>query len=160
MDSLYIKEQLRSLPEIDADRGLRHCVGNIKNYRQALYIVLKSCKFKIPLMESMLDSGEYEGLGILLNTLGQLLGNIGADNLVKQAQYLEICILNIHSGAIRNALEAEEALTSYIYTLTDFVYRLEDALRAIDSYLSKNQPAPVQNLSSLERTMERKMRAV
>lgn len=160
MHTFFIKEQLSSLPEINADRGLRHCIGNIKNYRQALYMVLKSCKFKIPLMESMLDSGEYEGLRIILNTLGQLFDNIGADSLVKQSEYLELCILNINSGALKNALEAEEALTSYINTLTDFVYRLEDALHAIDSHLAKNQPAPVQDLSSLERTMERKLHAV
>lgn len=160
MNRFFIKEQLSSLPEINAERGLRHCIGNVKNYRQALFMVLKSCKFKLPLMEVMLDTGEYEGLHIIIKTLGQLLDNIGADSLVKQSRHLEICILNIDSGTLKGSPEAEETLTAYIHTLTDFVYRLEDALRAIDSQLAKNQPEPIENLSFLERTMERRLHAV
>ena len=84
-----LKETLCDLPEINVERGLRFSVNNVRNYRKSLYMVLKSIKFKLPLILMMVEENEYEGLGIIVHTLMQLLNNIGAESLVHECLQIE-----------------------------------------------------------------------
>jgi len=122
-----LKETLCDLPEIMVERGLQFSVNNVRNYRKALYMVLKSIKFKLPLILTMVEENEYEGLGIIVHTLMQLLNNIGAESLVNECLHIETLLLN------DNREDLDSSLEKYVESLADFMVRLETAMPAIDT---------------------------
>lgn len=125
-----LKETLCDLPEINAERGLRFSVNNVRNYRKSLYMVLKSIKFKLPLILMMVEENEYEGLSIIVHTLMQLLNNIGAESLMQECLQIETLLLN------DNKDELDTALENYVESLAGFMVRLEALMPAIDTLVA------------------------
>lgn len=122
-----LREALSDLPEINVERGLRFSVNNVRNYRKALYMGLKSIKFKLPLIFSMMEEKEYAGLGVIVHTLMRLMDNIGAESMVHECLHMETLLLNDVNH------EFESFLEEYVERLTDFMVRLEAAIPALDS---------------------------
>ncbi len=148
MKAALLKDKLSSMPEINVERGMRYSVGNVKNYRKALYMVLKSVKFKVPIMINMMEEKEYDGLRVIVHTLMQLLENIGADSLVKECERMEVRLLNNQVG------EVEDTICDYIEQLTGFVVRLERVMPGIDSIAASSELTEAIPSTHLERRME------
>lgn len=121
-----LQEKLNNVPEIDVEKGFRYCVGNISNYKKSLLICIKSVKAKLPLLHSMLNSNETDGLRIIVHTLIKVMDTIGAETLSRQALALETSILN------NNMDETYNQLSEFIVTLESFISRMEVAVRTID----------------------------
>lgn len=133
MKAAMLKDKLRGLPEINVERGLRYSVDNLKNYRKSLYMVHKSIKFKLPLILSMIEEEEYEGLGVIVHTLSQLLEHIGAEKLVRECSQIESKVLNAEPETL------QESVQKYAELLADFMIRLEASLPAVDALAAKEQ---------------------
>lgn len=131
MDAFALKSRMNSiLPGVDIDKGLRLSVNNVESYKKALYCALKSIRFKLPLLDSMIESGEYEGLRVITHTLGQLLTNIGADGIAKRGYELECTVLNAPPSVL-----LEETI-AYRNELAYFLEALEEAIRMLDTHSS------------------------
>jgi HPt (histidine-containing phosphotransfer) domain-containing protein len=107
------------VPELQFDIGYRYFLGNMDNYTRALLPILKSVKAKLPLLESMIITKEYEGLRIIAQTLNKMLGNVGAVNLSDRFYQLERMLLNEDYTSIK------DELTACISSLIDFSEHLE-----------------------------------
>jgi HPt (histidine-containing phosphotransfer) domain-containing protein len=114
-----VHELFDCVPEIDYDSGYRYFLGNVQNYSQALLSILKSIKSKLPIMKLMLQTGEYEGLRSITQTLRKMFSNIGANGLAEASYQLERLLLN-------HDLDTKpELLTDYLVSLTIFSEHLE-----------------------------------
>lgn len=122
-----LKEILSTLPEIDVERGLSFSVNSIKNYRKALYRTIKSIKFKLPLIQNMMEEREYEGLGVIAHTLTQLLYNIGEEHLAQECIKIETLVLN------EKKKELEQMLENFVLQLEGFMFRLEGIMPLVDT---------------------------
>jgi len=114
------------IPEIDFNTGYRYFLGNMDNYAKALMSILKSIKSKLPLLQTMNITQEYEGLRIITQTLRIMLGNIGASELSEVTYQLETALLNNDISYIR------ENLMGYIYSLAELSEHLESLLKNLD----------------------------
>lgn len=112
-------EMFDCVPEIDFDSGYRYFLGNVQNYSRALLSILKSIKSKLPIMNIMLQTCEYEGLRSITQTLQKMLHNIGATGLADLSYQLEKALLNEESYT------KAELLAEYIDQLGMFSEHLE-----------------------------------
>lgn len=112
-------EMFECVPEVDIDSGYRYFLGNVQNYSRALLSILKSIKSKLPIMKLMLQTGEYEGLRSITQTLQKMLSNIGALGLAEASYQLEKALLNDEID-IRS-----ELLVDYMERLITFSDHLE-----------------------------------
>lgn len=119
-------EMFSCIPEIDFNSGYRYFLGNMDNYAKALISILKSIKSKLPILQSMNISEEYEGLRIITQTLRKMLSNIGAAGAAEASYQLEQAVLNNNKAYI------QEQLTTYIFSLVELSHHLEDLLKKMD----------------------------
>lgn len=127
------QELLNLIPEIDFDAGYRYFVGNMDNYLNALMSTLKSVKSKLPILEHMRVTDEYEGLRTIAQTLRRIFCNIGAHALGEASYNVEVVLLNGDTGQIR------EELTGYLAGLKTLSGHLELLFQNINvkSYAQK-----------------------
>lgn len=117
---------LDCVPEIDFSYGYRFFLGNMANYSKALMSLLKSIKSKLPILDTMSITEEYEGLRIITQTLRKMLGNIGALGIAEETYQLEAALLN-ESGSI-----FQLKLNDYINSLDELSNHLELLLKRLD----------------------------
>ncbi|MCR5791914.1 MAG: hypothetical protein K6G65_01965 [Lachnospiraceae bacterium] len=143
MDLELLKTKLATVPELDVDKGISNSVGSLKNYRKSLYLVFKSIRFKLPMLSSMLEYDEYDGLRIILHTMSQFLTTVGADSLVEASRSIEKSYLNDQLTA--------DVFQIYLEHLASFVERLETGIRQVDSLL-QNAPDHIHSVSNYKET--------
>jgi HPt (histidine-containing phosphotransfer) domain-containing protein len=129
------KEMFECIPEIDFNTGYRYFLGNMENYTKALMAILKSIKSKLPLLQSMYLSEEYEGLRTITQTLRKMLGNVGATALAETSYQLELALFN-DDGAF-----VQDQLSSYIIGLIEISDHLELLLKRMDSKSAEGKEA-------------------
>ncbi len=120
------REMFDCIPEIDYDSGSRYFLGNAQNYAQALLSILKSVKSKLPILQAMISSREYEGLRSITQTLQKMFGNIGAHGLVEASYQLEKLLLNNEISLI------PVLLTEYVDGLAAFSEHMELLFKSRD----------------------------
>lgn len=116
-------DMFRCIPEIDFTSGYRYFLGNLDNYSQALMSTLKSIRAKLPILNSMLHTNEYEGLRTITQTLRRFFSNIGATELSEQSYQLELVLLNEEAEVL------QEELIFYISSLYEMLDHLELLLK-------------------------------
>ncbi|MBE5966967.1 MAG: hypothetical protein E7255_08380 [Lachnospiraceae bacterium] len=126
MDRVAAREIFRYAPEIDFNFGYKFFLGNMTNYKQALLAILKSIRSKLPLLQAMLVTKEYEGLRTITRTLRQMLNHIGANEISEQSYQLEIALLNEEEYNLQDKLER------YIKRLIRFTGNLEILIKQLD----------------------------
>jgi hypothetical protein len=119
------KEMFQYIPEIDYSIGYRYFLGNMDHYASALMSIFKSVRSKLPILQSMCLSEEYEGLRTIAQTLRKLFQNVGALGLVEETYQLETALLNEEE-------DLQLQLTYYISSLTDLSEHLERMLINVD----------------------------
>jgi HPt (histidine-containing phosphotransfer) domain-containing protein len=119
MKESKMHELFDCVPEIDFNSGLRYFLGNLQNYTRALLSILKSIKSKMPIMNLMLQTGEYEGLRSITQTLQKMFSNIGAFGLEEASYQLGKALLNDDPN------EKAELLADYLVRLVMFSEQLE-----------------------------------
>lgn len=120
------REMFDCVPEIDFDSGSRYFLGNIQNYAQALLSILKSIKAKLPILQTMMMTQEYEGLRSITQTLQKMFGNIGAGGLAEASYQLEKSLLN------EELQDKPELLSDYACSLIAFAEHLELLFQNMD----------------------------
>lgn len=120
------REFFDCVPEIDYVSGYRYFLGNVQNYHQALLNILKSIKSKLPIMNMMLQTGEYEGLRSITQTFQKMLGNIGAYGLAEASYQLESARLN------HELTTNPEVFIDYLNSLILFSQHLELLFQNLD----------------------------
>jgi HPt (histidine-containing phosphotransfer) domain-containing protein len=120
------QERLEGVPEIDYNEGCRYFLGNMENYYQALLAILKSIKSKLPIIQSMMITQEYEGLRSIVRFLQKMLTNIGANSLVEDSYQLERSLLNGEIGLEPKLLE------DYTEKLITFSMHLEQMFQKVE----------------------------
>ncbi len=124
MGGRVTRDMFDCVPEIDFDSGSRYFLGNIQNYTQALLSILKSIKSKLPILQSMMMTQEYEGLRSITQTLQKMFGNIGAGGLAEASYQIEKALLN-------DELD-DDTLSDYTYNLITFADHLELLFKNLD----------------------------
>ncbi len=119
MGGRVTREMFDCVPEIDFDSGNRYFIGNLQNYAQALLSILKSIKSKLPILQTMIMTQEYEGLRSITQTLQKMFGNIGAGGLAEASYQLEKLLLNDELST------SPDLLTDYVLQLITFAEHLE-----------------------------------
>ena len=119
-------DMLRCIPEIDFYLGYRYFLGNMDNYAKALMSMLKSIKAKLPILQSMNHTEEYEGLRILTQTLRKMLTNVGAVEASEVCYQLETVLLNDSTDYIHNQV------SEFIYLLSELSEHLELFLKKLE----------------------------
>jgi hypothetical protein len=119
-------EMFDCVPEIDYDSGFRYFLCNIHNYSRALLSILKSIKSKLPIMNLMLQTGEYEGLRTITQILQKMFNNIGAFGLAEASYELEKSLLNDETNIM------PELLLNYLDRLVAFSLQLELLFKTAD----------------------------
>ena len=120
------REMMNCVPEIDFNSGYKYFLGSMENYSKALMSILKSIKSKLPLLESMVYTEEYEGLRTITQTLRKMLNNIGAAGLAEATYQLETALLNEDTANI------QLQLNPYIISLIELSDHLEVLLKKMD----------------------------
>jgi len=126
MRGIVTPDMFDCIPEIDYNIGNRFFLGNMDNYSKALMSILKSIKSKLPILQSMILSDEYEGLRTITQTLNKMLSNIGATGLAETTYQLEMTLLNEELPRI------QDHLTEYIFGLVELSEHLEVLLKRMD----------------------------
>jgi len=119
-------EIFECIPELDYCTGYRYFLGNMDNYQQALLSILKSTKSKLPILQSMLWTKEYEGLRMITQTISRMLTNVGANKLSETTYQLVMTLFNDSDSKL------QEELTEYISLLFTFTEHLELLLKHMD----------------------------
>jgi HPt (histidine-containing phosphotransfer) domain-containing protein len=128
------RDMFDCVPEIDYSSGYRYFLGNMDNYSKALMSILKSIKSKLPILQSMYLSDEYEGLRTIAQTLRKMLGNIGANGIAEATYRLEMALFNDEISSIK------EELLEYIISLVELSDHLEILLKKMDvKNIAKNE---------------------
>ncbi len=141
MKGTITTELFQEVPEIEFQIGYQYFLCNLSNYTKALFAILKSIKSKLPLLQLMCRTDEYEGLRTITQTLRKLLDNVGASSISELTYQLEIALLNADATDIHNQL------VHYMNELVDFSERLEAMLKKIDL----NKAAILDEESSMRR---------
>jgi HPt (histidine-containing phosphotransfer) domain-containing protein len=126
MRGIVTPEMFECIPEIDYNIGNRFFLGNMDNYTKALLSTLKSIKSKLPILQSMIISDEYEGLRTITQTLNKMLSNIGASVIAEATYQLEMILLN------EDQLSIQDQLSNYILDLVELSEHLEVLLKKMD----------------------------
>ncbi|NLP34925.1 MAG: hypothetical protein GX359_06970 [Clostridiales bacterium] len=127
MDRIIAREIFRCAPEIDFVSGYKYFLGNMTNYKRALLATLKSIKSKLPLLQSMLITKEYEGLRTILITLRKMLDTIGAHEVSELSYQLEVTLLNDNEDVLQIKLE------EYVGELSGFSIQLELLVKLLNT---------------------------
>jgi HPt (histidine-containing phosphotransfer) domain-containing protein len=126
MRGIVTREMFGCIPEIDFNSGNRYFLGNMDNYTQALMSILKSIKSKLPILQTMILSEEYEGLRTIAQTLRKMLGNIGAATMAEATYQLELALFGDEISFL------QDQLTTYINNLMELSDHLETLLKKMD----------------------------
>ncbi|MHB8130948.1 MAG: hypothetical protein ACYDEX_18355 [Mobilitalea sp.] len=126
MRGIVTREMFGCIPEIEFNSGNRYFLGNMDNYTQALMSILKSIKSKLPILQTMMLSDEYEGLRTIAQTLRKMLGNIGAATMAEATYQLELALFGDESSFL------QDQLITYINNLMELSDHLETLLKKID----------------------------
>ena len=126
MRGIVTREMFGCIPEIDFNSGNRYFLGNNDNYTQALMSILKSIKSKLPILQTMMLSDEYEGLRTIAQTLRKMLGNIGATAMAETTYQLELALFGDESSFL------QDQLITYVNSLMELSDHLETLLKMID----------------------------
>lgn len=124
MNGNILREMFDCIPELDFQAGYRYFLGSTENYSRALMSTLKSIKSKLPLLESMYYTEEYEGLRTITRTLRKMLGNIGALSLAEASYRME-------SALFGDTSLLQERLADYMDELTVLSEHLETLLQSM-----------------------------
>lgn len=127
MREVITQEMMDIVPEVNLTLGYRYFLGNMENYTRALLSTLKSIKAKLPLLQQMIISGEYEGLRIIAQTLRKMLSNIGATDMTEATYRLEEALYNDELKYL------EEELSSYVNRLVELSEHLEQLLKLLNT---------------------------
>jgi hypothetical protein len=119
-----IRDLFKPLPEIDFNRGYHYYLCNIDNYSKALLSTLKSVRSKLPLLKSMAETCEYEGLRMITQTLRRMMSTIGGESIVEMSYQLEMALLNDDESF-------EDKLFEFVFTLEDLVSRMEEVVKQL-----------------------------
>ncbi len=125
MGEYITRELFDDLPEVEFSVGYHYFLGNINNYIFGLLATLKSVKAKLPILETIYNAREYEGLRTLTQTLYRMMNQIGAKDIAMQSYELETALLNQED-------RCQELLEDYIDTLEQFLVHLEQLLMKLD----------------------------
>lgn len=120
------KEMFQCAPGIDYNTGSRYFLGNMENYAKALLSILKSIKAKLPLLQSMYFTEEYEGLRTITQTLRKMLGNVGAVALAESSYQLELALF------IEEDSFVQDQLSAYIINLIELSEQLEQLFQKMN----------------------------
>ena len=104
MNEHMIRNLLEIVPEIDFDTGYHYYLCNIENYSKALLSTLKSVKSKLPILKSMAETSEYEGLRMITQTLRRMMTTIGGTSIAELSYQLEVAFLNEDKSFENNLL--------------------------------------------------------
>jgi len=126
MKGTITSELFKEVPEIEFHIGFQYFLGNMSNYTKALMSILKSIKSKLPLLQMMCMTDEYEGLRTITQTLRKLLINVGATSITESTYQLETALLNEEGKVIH------DHLVHYMNGLVDFSERLESLIKNIE----------------------------
>lgn len=126
MRGIVTPEMFEDIPEIDYNAGYRYFLGNVDNYTNALLATLKSIKSKLAILQTMIQSEEYEGLRTILHTLNKIFGKIGATSIVESTYELDEALLNDSRSNIHNHL------MEYILCLVELAEHLECLFKKMD----------------------------
>lgn len=126
MKGTLTTELFQEVPEIEFQIGYQYFLCNLSNYTKALFAILKSIKSKLPLLQMMCMTDEYEGLRTITQTLRKLLNNVGANSISELTYQLEIALLN------EDVSDVHDRMVNYMNELVDFSDRLEAVLKKID----------------------------
>lgn len=119
MNEYTIKNLFELLPEIDFNTGYRYYLCNIDNYSKALLSTLKSIRSKLPILKTMAETSEYEGLRMITQTLRRMMSTLGGETIADLSYQLEMYYLN-------NDDLFEDKLFEFMFTLEDLASRMED----------------------------------
>jgi HPt (histidine-containing phosphotransfer) domain-containing protein len=126
MEEFIYRHIFECIPEIDYNSGCRYFLGNMDNYKQALLATLKSTKSKLPLLQTMLRTKEYEGLRLIVQTLRRMLNSVGAHGFSEESYRLEKTLLN------ESDFDLDKELHNYMNELIVFVEHLELLLKQLE----------------------------
>ena len=127
MREFITQEMMDYVPEVDFSLGYRYFLGNMENYTKALLSILKSIKAKLPLLQQMILTDEYQGLRTIAQTLRKMLGNIGATETAEATYRLEVALYDDEST------DMQEELCSYVNRLIELSDHLEQLLKLMDA---------------------------
>jgi hypothetical protein len=124
MNEYVIARLFESIPEIDFKKGYHYYLCNIDNYSKALLSTFKSIKSKLPLLKNMAETGEYEGLRMITQTLRRMMSTIGGETIVEMAYQVEMALLNEDESF-------EDRLFELLFTLEDLSSRMEELIKRL-----------------------------
>jgi hypothetical protein len=127
MNKQMIRELFELVPEIDFNIGYHYYLCNIDNYSKALLSTLKSIRSKIPILKTIAETYEYEGLKMITQTLRRMMTTIGGESVVSLSYQLEVALLN--EDAI-----LDDKLLEYLFTLKDLASRMEELVKKLGVY--------------------------
>lgn len=110
------------VPEIDFNEGYGYYLHNMDNYSKALLAALKSVKSKLPILRTMIETKEYEGLRMITQTLRRMMTTIGGDKIADLSYRLEFALLNEED-------DFNDKLAEYLATLEDLSDRMEELIK-------------------------------
>ena len=126
MKNYFYSDRCEGFSHIDVDAGLRASVGNLANYKKALFAALKGIRGKLPIIFGMIDSNEYDGFVTIASTLSRICTSIGAAGIGEEIEYLQNTALN------RNTAELKVSLPRLGRELEQLLTELEELLREMD----------------------------
>ena len=133
MNEHMIRGLFEPLPEIDFHTGYHYYLCNIDNYSKALLSTLKSIRSKLPILKTMANTNEYEGLRMITQTLRRMMSTIGGEMIVELSYQLEKALLN-------NDDIFEDKLFEFIFTLEDLASRMENLVKRLGvSHMKANE---------------------
>lgn len=124
MNEYVMRDWFELVPEIDFNIGYRYYLHNIDNYSKALFATLKSIKSKLPILKTMIETKEYEGLRMITQTLRRMLITIGGEMVAELSYKLEVALLNEDDGF-------NDKLLEYLVTLEDLAVRMEELIKKL-----------------------------
>jgi hypothetical protein len=124
MNEHMIRNLFEHIPEIDFDKGYHYYLCNIDNYSKALLSTFKSIRSKLPLLKSMAETCEYEGLRMITQTLRRMMSTIGGEPIVELSYQLEKALLNDDEAF-------EDRFFEFLFTLEELSFRMEELVKQL-----------------------------
>lgn len=118
----HMQNLFNLVPEIDFNKGYGYYLHNMDNYSKALLATLKSVKSKLPILRTMIETKEYEGLRMITQTLRRMMTTIGGEKISDLSYKLEFALLN-------EADDLNDKLIEYLVTLEDLADRMEELIK-------------------------------
>lgn len=124
MNEYVMRNLFDIVPEIDFNTGYHYYLHNIDNYSKALLATLKSIKSKLPLLKTMAETKEYEGLRMITQTLRRMMTTIGGEMIADLSYKLEFALLNEED-------DLTDKLIEYYNVLKDLADRMEELIKKL-----------------------------